>query len=126
MKKPIVVETDFHRNGICGEGFRVSIVEDGEHGRMLVVDFNPDFERGKVENYDQTYGYTAVLNLDKAAEGNIYMFPDNRRPGTGNNAWRGDVLGDVYRPLIRAMADAKYEAQSARWKSELEQRKAEG
>jgi hypothetical protein len=98
-RQPKVLEADWHRNGVAGAGFSVAIVDDPTEGRMLVIDFSAE--------EDADYGYTAVLNLDKAASGNIYMFGTNEH--AGGNAWRGDVLGDIYRPLVRAALDAKRE-----------------
>lgn len=100
-----VLATDYHRNGVGGEGFRVSIVQDDEYGRMLVVDFS--YAHGTDEG--AKYGYTAVLNLDEAARGNIYMFPEIDIPNSGGNAWRGDRMGDQYRPLITKFSDERYE-----------------
>lgn len=102
-----VEAADYHRNGIGGQGFYVAIVndpdEDGDMGRMLVIDFT-----GAQDEGHQEYGYTAVLNLDKAFDGNIYMFPSKDKPGTGDNAWRGDRLGDKYRAAIKAEVEAGY------------------
>lgn len=94
-----VKEVDHHRNGVGGVSFYVAIVEDDENGRMLVIDFDSD-----------EYGHTAVLNLDKAAAGNIYMFEVEGRVGTGGNAWRGDRLGDEYREAIKSLYQAQYDA----------------
>ena len=101
-KQPKVEQVDYHRNGIGGAGFAVAIVDDPEVGRALVIDFNVD--DNDEEHGD--YGYTAVLNLDEAHKGNIYMFPDEEH--AGNNAWRGDVVGDRLRPLIREALDKKW------------------
>lgn len=92
-----VEAADYHRNGISGMGFHVAIINDEDKGRMLVIDFPDD------------NGYTAVLNLDKASKGNIYMYPEPGKPGTGGNAWRGDVLGDKYREAIKAEVQAGYD-----------------
>jgi hypothetical protein len=96
MTVPKVLAADFHRNGVGGEPFFVAIVDDPENGRMLVVDFGTDAEDWN----DNNWGHVAVLDLDKATEGNIYMFPTDGQPG--GNAWRGDRLGSMYRPLIKA------------------------
>lgn len=103
-RKPEVLEADWHRNGVSGVGFSVAVVKDPAEGRMLVIDFSG--EQGS------DYGYTAVLNLDMAAEGNIYMFGQGKH--AGGNAWRGDVLGDQYRPLVKAALDAQYKEMLAR------------
>ena len=90
----------YHRNGVGGEGFMVAIAQHPEYGRMLVVDFGYDAKTWT----DDNWGHVAVLNLDRAADGNIYMFPKNGQPG--GNAWRGDVVGaGEIRPLMRAEHD---------------------
>jgi hypothetical protein len=90
-----VLAADYHRNGSSGEGFIVALVHDfGLKRRFLVVDFCYDYEY-------PVYGYTAVLDIDQAHAGNIFMFPNKAVPGSGDNAWRGDFLGDRYRKAIR-------------------------
>jgi len=49
-----------------------------------------------------------VLNIDKAAEGNIYMHPRAGVENSGGNAWRGDVMGDQYIPAIRAKQNERW------------------
>jgi hypothetical protein len=72
-----VSDADYHRNGGSGTGFYVGIFEyDGR--RMLGITFDDD-ERA-----------VAVLDLDEAARGNIYMHPSPGKQNTGGNAWRGD------------------------------------
>jgi len=92
-----VEAADHHRNGVGGAGFFVAIVNDEETGRMLVINF-PD-----------EHGTTAVLNLDEAHKGNIYMHPEPGKPGTGGNAWRGDRLGHKYNEAIEAEVQAGYD-----------------
>jgi uncharacterized protein YxjI len=75
-----VLEADYHRNGVSGDGFYIGIVEetlDGATSRKLVTYF-PEVGQCAI----------SVVELDKAAEGNIYMHPTNSQPG--GNAWRGD------------------------------------
>lgn len=85
-----VLHADYHRNGVGGVGFNIALVRDDKERRtFLVIDFLSD-----------EYGHTAVVDVDQAAAGNIYMFPQNGQPG--GNAWRGDRLGDRYRDSIRA------------------------
>lgn len=117
MVEPKVLATDYHRNGVGGAGFRVSIVQDPENGRMVVIDFSYAYGTEDGEEMEQPYGYTAVLNLDEAAKGNIYMHPEDGVPKSGGNAWRGDRLGDEYRPLIQRAADEAYERLVARIKA---------
>lgn len=109
-KQPKVITTGYHRNGIGGEGFQVSIIDDPENGRMLFIDFAFDYGNAETDpesaEWDaEHYGFAAVLNLDKATEGNIHMHPTGSSPG--GNAWRGDRLGDQYRPLVRAFKEEK-------------------
>jgi hypothetical protein len=80
---------------------------------MLVIDFDTD-----ESNRDENRGYTAVLDLDMAASGNIHMRPRLTEalrvvPGTGDNTWRGDVLGDAYRADIRAAVEAVFDREDA-------------
>jgi hypothetical protein len=68
----------YHRNGICGAGFHVAIVESevepGDTRKMLVVTFGADEEPGN--------GYaTAVFDMALLAKDNIEF---------GENSWRGD------------------------------------
>lgn len=101
MTAPKVIEQDFHRNGVGGAGFHVAIIEHPEHGRMLVVDFGLETE----SHLDHDWPYVAVLNLDQAAAGNIYMHPTNGQPG--GNAWRGDSLSGEFRPVMRDRQNAE-------------------
>jgi hypothetical protein len=88
---------DFHRNGVGGDGFYVGIITEPDENdrrrksRKLVIAF-PEIGQCAV----------AVLDLDKAAAGNIHMHPrlvnksdpDPREwewdDSVGGNAWRGD------------------------------------
>lgn len=68
----------YHRNGVCGLGFYVGIVEeieDGEKRQMLVVRFpkQADKETGGI--------VCAAFDIAKLAEQNIAF---------GDNSWRGD------------------------------------
>lgn len=98
-----VTDVAYHRNGVGGEGFMVAIAQHPEYGRMLVVDFGYDAKT----HSDDNWGHVAVLNLDQAADGNIYMHPNNDQPG--GNAWREDVVGaGEIRPLLKAKYDAEH------------------
>lgn len=98
-----VEHVDWHRNGVSGQGFYVGIVNDAEEGRMLVIDFGSDDSEA-----NQHRTCVAVLNLDKAAAGNIYMHPRENVKDSGGNAWRGDQMGDRYIPAIRAKQDERW------------------
>ena len=77
MNKQKVVKSAYHRNGVSGIGFRVSIVkeqEQGQHRQMLVVRF---------------------LDCDKHAGGVVcaafdLALLDKREINFGVNSWRGD------------------------------------
>lgn len=62
----------YHRNGVGGVGFYVALFNDPEGGKMLGIHFPTD---------DGTI-FTAVLNVDETAKGNIAF--------AGGNSWRGD------------------------------------
>ena len=85
-----VLAADYHRNGVGGVGFYVGIVND-EGRRMLIVSFDDDSDC-----------YTAALDVDQAAAGNIYMFPHDDQPG--GNAWRGDQMAAKHLAAIAAVA----------------------
>lgn len=78
-----VKKLDYHRNGVCGLGFHVAIVEDrsdGEKRDMLVVRFSKeaDKETGAV--------VCAAFDLAKLDEREIRFF---------YNSWRGDHYNAV-------------------------------
>lgn len=77
-----VIEADYHRNGIAGEPFYIGIIED-EGRRMLITYFPPPDPAPRWH-----CPRIAVVDLDLAATGNIYMHPEGDRDG--GNAWRGD------------------------------------
>jgi hypothetical protein len=89
-----LIKTDYHRNGICGDGFTVSIFDwDGldERGkkdepkqRMVAIDFG---EIGQCP--------FAVFNLAELANGNIDF-------GRGNS-WRGDHFAGPVREAIKQL-----------------------
>lgn len=86
-----VLHADYHRNGVGGVGFNIALVQDDDEERtFLVIDF-----------CTEDYGHTAVVDVAQAAEGNIYMHPEEGVPNSGGNAWRGDRMGDHYRASIR-------------------------
>lgn len=108
---------DFHRNGVMGYPFIVAIVHNAD-GRMLVIDFGGSDEGEEVDPTADTC--IAVLNLDEAAKGNIFMRPQmsedgSEVPGTGYNAHRGDELSGAFRPAIAAALKAKVDREMARY-----------
>jgi hypothetical protein len=77
LPKGKIIAKDYHRNGVCGNGFSVGIVREGK-GRKVIVCFPGE-------------GNTAVLDIGMLAEGNVTF---------GENSWRGDVYADAYRKEI--------------------------
>jgi hypothetical protein len=94
---------DYHRNGVSGAPFYVGIYRDTDGTRKLIT----YFRSGDCA--------VAVLDLDKAAAGNVFMHAQRASrgapavPGTGGNAWRGDNYADV----AEAMAEV--------WRERMEQ-----
>lgn len=90
-----ILEADYHRNGVSGEGFYVGILKEGDTRKLVICFDAPET--------------TAVLDLDKAASGNIYMYPPAGREqeGLGGNAWRGDLYSDL-REDLKAKAEENY------------------
>ena len=84
-----IIKSEFHRNGICGAGFKVSIFEwdDGGVKRTMVG-----------IRFDEA-GHTAVFDLKMLSKQNIEF-------GMGNS-WRGDHFepelpapnGQVFSPI---------------------------
>lgn len=66
----------YHRNGVCGDPFFVSLFRDIDGTTKLAVDFG-EFK-------------FAVLQVDKLAAGDIAF---------GSNSWRGDHYADDLRSL---------------------------
>jgi len=86
-----LVAHDYHRNGICGEGFRPILFDwkdaddSGETRRMLAILLSKETqdELGTVPCF--------VLDVDMVANGNIRFF---------ENSWRGDHFSDALRTAI--------------------------
>jgi len=74
-----IVESDYHRNGVGGMGFKVALVNDANEGDTKLVIM-----------FDQQY-YTAVLSLDKLKNGDIAF---------GSNSYRGDRFDDALRSRL--------------------------
>ena len=80
-----LLEADYHRNGISGEGFHVYIVREREGGkwrRMLVVHFRELDGQGNVA--------CAAFDIDRLAVNDIAL---------GSNSWRGDYYHDLLKRL---------------------------
>lgn len=88
---PKIIATDYHRNGICGKGFNVTIFEDtGDDGRrhkFLAVDFGKDADK------DTGNVCVAVFDLDLLKQENIEF---------GVNSFRGDYFSDALRQALEA------------------------
>lgn len=122
-----VIAADYHRNGIAGAGFFVGIVQDASadtaERRMLIIQFEED------------PALTAVIDLDEAAQGNIYMFPRvfrdesgqlQRDAQTGNNAWRGADGGfDAAVAAVREHVDKDRDLESEYYHAQLAKKDAE-
>ena len=83
-----VLDVDYHRNGICGNGFNVitfitRFSDEGEH-KMVGVIFNDK-------------GSCAVLDVDLLSQGDIKF---------GSNSWRGDHFEDILRKAIVEYEDS--------------------
>lgn len=78
-----IKQLDYHRNGVCGLGFHVAIVEeieDGERRDMLVVRFPSDADK------DAGGVLCAAFDIAKLIHHDIEF---------GSNSWRGDHYADV-------------------------------
>ena len=149
-----LLDADYHRNGSGGDGFYVARFqttgEPDTAGRTFIAVLFSDGKCTLCNGYGHipatlegplcpkchgvgaTYGggKTAVLDLDEAAKGNIYMFPKydedlGEVPGTGGNAMRGaDYYGKVLWPLVKAFDDEQHERVHKRLKRQHENFKA--
>lgn len=74
-----IVDSDYHRNGVGGAGFKVALVDDADEGdTKLVIMFDREY-------------HTAVLSLDKLKDGDIAF---------GSNSYRGDRFDDILRKRL--------------------------
>ena len=82
-----VTDSDYHRNGVVGEGFYVGIIRDDDGTDKLFVTFADYDEEGYL---DPTCAYrnpkTAILDLGLLAEKKIAF---------GLNSYRGDRYHDL-------------------------------
>lgn len=84
MEPVRIVKQDYHRNGIGGEGFIVSLVDWPDAGKglatphFIAVSFpSPDPSTTREEQKEYMRSHTAVLSIDQLMVGDI------------ENAWRG-------------------------------------
>tara|TARA_Y100001938_G_scaffold105117_1_gene143456 strand:- start:580 stop:1020 length:441 start_codon:yes stop_codon:yes gene_type:complete len=85
---PRVSSIDYHRNGVCGEGFFTGFVYCPEQKRELLFVHFPDPET-KNPTTDSTHWEpvrTAILDPDLVAEKNVEF---------GQNSWRGDYYHEA-------------------------------
>jgi hypothetical protein len=75
-----IIDTAFHRNGICGAPFHV----------VLFTDLGPEGSREVAIVFEDS-GYCAVLDVAKLAAGDIAF---------GNNSWRGDKYESQLRTAV--------------------------
>lgn len=86
MKIDNISAPAYHRNGICGEPFKVctfEMYENGQNRRMVAIRFADDKPHGNPR--------IAVFDLDLLAEGEIRFI---------ENSWRGDRFADDLDPIF--------------------------
>ena len=83
MKRKIV-KKDYHRNGICGEGFHVGIIKDDDGSSKLFVHFPNNDKEGYMTKKGAVR--TAILDVDLVGKKEISF---------GVNSWRGDHYHDL-------------------------------
>jgi len=89
-----VNKIDYHRNGVCGAGFFVGLIEDEDKSTKLFVHF-PDHDKdGYVKNGDSVM--TAILDADLVGK-HVTEFMVN--------SWRGDHYHDLV--VDKIMKDEK-------------------
>ena len=91
-----LIELDYHRNGICGDGFYVARIH-WEHdtapvGEMLVVHFPNHDDDG--ERIDGGPIRTAVLSVD------VLRRPEGATVEFGVNSWRPEILHEAIQHFI--------------------------
>jgi hypothetical protein len=91
-----LVKLDYHRNGICGQGFWVAIAnetdEDGEKSQKLIIRF-PDV--------DKEVGAVVCSVLDLG-------LLNKRIIEFGRNSWRGDHYSDAMDAWIAAQRNEPF------------------
>ncbi len=87
---------DYHRNGICGEPFRVALFRDETEKRDMLA-IIPSTHDGDEE---RATGRCYVLDVDMLTQRNIRF---------GENSWRGDNYEAALLPLIKAELDRQRE-----------------
>jgi hypothetical protein len=82
------IRVDYHRNGVCGEGFHVALFDNKLEGETRIRQF--------VGVVFQGSGRCAVFDIDELKAGNIQF--------AHGNSWRGDHYEG---PLREAIAKAE-------------------
>ena len=81
-----VTDSDYHRNGVAGEGFFIGIIRDEDGTDKLFITFADYDEEGYLDSTAYCNPKTAILDLDLLAE---------RKIAFGLNSWRGDQYHHV-------------------------------
>ena len=75
---------DYHRNGVCGEGFHVGIIKDDDGSNKLFIHFSNHDKEGYLTKKGAVR--TAILDTDLVGKQEIEF---------GVNSWRGDYYHDL-------------------------------
>tara|TARA_R110000824_G_scaffold394850_1_gene594966 strand:+ start:358 stop:678 length:321 start_codon:yes stop_codon:yes gene_type:complete len=79
-----ITKKDYHRNGICGEGFHVGIIKDDDGSNKLFVHFSNHDKEGYITKKGAVR--TAILDVDLVGKQEVSF---------GVNSWRGDHYHDL-------------------------------
>ena len=115
-----IQEVDYHRNGVGGAGFFVALFTDKKEPGRQFIGISFDSTDPECRNPE----FVAVLDLNEAVKGNIYMHPHEQHEG--GNAWRG---ADHYGPTMQeaaAILDARYEERLEAYARERRERENSG
>lgn len=118
---PYIKSIDNHRNGVGGVPFYIAIVIDEVSGvsSRFLVQVEEEVFTGEKQISDG--GFASVIDLDKAAGGNIYMHP--HLGDGGGNAWRADRLVPTWLPALRKAFEESEQAQDVHRRNEDHKRK---
>lgn len=95
MSKIKLISSAYHRNGVCGHGFYVSLFKDEDGSVKVMIEFPEQDDK----NDDLIGEHYAVLQVDRLAKGDI---------GFGTNSWRGDNYVDTVGKLCRRSMNRKW------------------
>lgn len=86
MNKINIIKADYHRNGVCGEGFTVATFkwkdDENKTRHMMAILF-------------ERQGQCAVLDIDETAKDNIEF--------AAGNSWRGNHFEDELRKACKRL-----------------------